>query len=215
MRIHKIILNTAAEGPGKRACIWVQGCSHRCNGCFATHLWNKEEGKEVSTEEIIQKLNTVIDTIDGITFLGGEPMEQADELWKIAEYVKKAGKNVLTFTGYTYDELTSDKSQTIAQFSEKQRNGIDKLLKYTDLLADGPFVKEKVSYDRPLLGSSNQRFVYLSNEISPRQIEEYHNSFEFRINKSGQLQVNGMGDVNKLKDCLNKINGGKYEIESI
>lgn len=204
MRIHRILLETKAEGPGNRACIWVQGCKHGCKGCFAKHTWDYELGQEMSTEEIIQKITKVIDKIDGVTLLGGEPMDQADELSQVARFVKEAGKNIITFTGYVYEELLG-----------MNKSGVKELLEYTDLLADGPFIEELRSFDRPLLGSSNQRFLYLSEAIKQEEMQQYHNSFEIRVSKAGKIQVNGMGDIDKLKDYLNKHDGGKDEFTNI
>lgn len=204
MQIHKILLNTKAEGPGIRACIWVQGCHHGCKGCFAKHLWDFEAGKTISVDEIIDSLKNVIAQIDGITFLGGEPMEQAEELAQIAKYVREAGKNVITFTGYVYEQLLT-----------LTKPGVKELLECTDLLADGPFVEELINYDRPMLGSANQRFIYLTDAINPELMDNYKNSFELRIDSNGKVQVNGMGDLKKLEKYLDKIDGGYHEITNI
>lgn len=159
---------------------------------------------EMSPEEVIDKLSGVINDIDGITFLGGEPMDQAEGLAKIAEYVKAAGKNVITFTGYVYEELI-----------KKNIPGVDELLACTDILADGPFIEELISYDRPLLGSSNQRFIYLTDAIKPKDMDSYRNSFEIRVDKNGKVQVNGMGNLKQLEEYLNKLDGGNYEVTNI
>lgn len=204
MKVHRILLETKAEGPGNRACIWVQGCGHGCKGCFAKHLWDYDAGEEISADEIIKRIETVIDKIDGVTFLGGEPFEQAKELSRIARYVKEAGKNTITFTGYLHEELIG-----------MQSSGVDELLKYTDLLADGPFVEELRNYDRPLLGSSNQRFIYLSGAIKPEDMDKYHNSLEIRISPEGRIQINGMGDTKQLLQYLNKTDGGNNEFTNI
>ena len=241
MRIHKILLETRAEGPGLRACIWVQGCHHGCKGCFATHLWDEKLGTEMSVEEVIAQLETVLDRIDGVTFLGGEPFEQAGDLWQIAKFAREAGKNVLTFTGYTYEQLTGCESISktedgyyfLSDIAEEHQKSVDagkdkvlkdiernrkkaavdllqdldameveKLLEYTDLLADGPFIQDLLSYDRPMLGSSNQRFIFLTDAISREAMENYRNSFEVRVSPQGKVQINGMGNVEKLKEYL-------------
>lgn len=187
MQIYKILLNTRAEGPGIRACIWVQGCRHECKGCFAKHLWNYDEGKTVSADDIIEQLKDVVEGIDGITLLGGEPMDQAEELCRVAEYVKGFDKSVITFTGYIYEELL-----------EKNMPGVSELLNYTDVLVDGPFIEELLSYDRPMVGSSNQRFIYLSEKIKPETMEEYKNVFELRVGSNGRVEVNGMGNIEQI-----------------
>lgn len=195
MRVYKLLLNTKVEGPGVRACIWVQGCRHYCKGCFAEHLWDYDGGTEMSSETVIEKLREVIDTIDGLTLLGGEPFDQATELIAVAKYVKEQGKNVITFSGYTYERLLEDATKK-------------ELLDYVDLLCDGPFVEELTDYSRPLLGSSNQRFIYITQAIPPETMEGYRNAFEIRVDSKGHTEINGMGNIKKLKEYLAKMDGG-------
>lgn len=194
MRIHRLLLHTEAEGPGVRACVWVQGCAHGCRGCFATELWDYSGGTEIRAEELIAQLAPVLDGLDGITLLGGEPMDQADELWRVAKYVRDRGKTVITFTGYVYEQL-------LAQADEPRL----RLLEYTDLLGDGPFMEDRLDYSQPLLGSSNQRWLCLSGRIPREEIESYRNRFEVRVGADGEIRINGMGNIQKLKEYLRKV----------
>lgn len=189
MRINRLIEKTYAEGPGCRFCIWVQGCPHKCDGCFAVDLQCYDGGYEISVQDVIAQINKVSDCIDGITLLGGEPFEYAGELSEIAEHVQSLNKNVLTFTGYTYEELNRVKDSTL-------------LLKHTDLLIDGRFEKALTDYSRPLAGSSNQKFIYLTDRISAQKMSEYKNRFEVRVAENGTLQFNGMGNIEKLQKIL-------------
>ena len=52
LNVYKILTNTGVEGPGRRFCIWVQGCRKHCKGCFAKDTWAFGVGKEYSTEDI-------------------------------------------------------------------------------------------------------------------------------------------------------------------
>lgn len=194
MRVHKIIEKTYAEGPGSRFCIWVQGCNQRCKGCFATELWDYDKGYEIEIYEILKLINNVKDEIDGITFLGGEPFDKAKDLYKIAEYIHSLNKNVITFTGYKYEQIKSSKNQDF-----------ENLLNYTDLLIDGKFKVELLDFSRPLVGSSNQRFIFLTNRISKEEIKNYKNRFELRLDGKGKMDFNGMGDTKILMKFLNKL----------
>ena len=98
MRIHRILPRTRAEGPGMRFTIWTQGCHNACPGCYATALWDENGGQEIPTDELIRQIRQT-SGIEGITFLGGEPMEQAGDLAKIAAAAQSDGLSVLTFTG--------------------------------------------------------------------------------------------------------------------
>lgn len=192
MKIHRIVEKTLAEGPGCRFCIWVQGCTHHCDGCFATDTWDINAGEHYTVEQITGMLNKVINQLDGITLLGGEPFLQAEELSQIAGYVKSQGKSVIAFSGFTYKELLNS-----------QDSSVKKLLQNTDLLIDGRYIEALQDFSRPLVGSSNQSFVYLTDKISPLELEAYKNRFELRISKDGAITVNGMGDINKLSNILN------------
>lgn len=189
MRVHRIVEKTYAEGPGCRFCIWVQGCNHRCDGCFATELWNFDGGYDISIDDLILKIKSVEKDICGITFLGGEPFEYAEELYVIASYIHSINKSVITFTGYRYEQLLN-------------KSEMSSLLNQTDLLIDGKFDKKLVDYSRPLVGSSNQRFIYLTGRISSEEIEHYENRFEIRITSDGKIAFNGMGNIEKIEEFI-------------
>ena len=192
MRIYKIIKNTIAEGPGKRFCIWVQGCSRHCNGCFATETWDFNSGEYYSINTLIQLIKSEQD-IEGVTFLGGEPFEQAQELSNLATEIKKTGLSIVCFTGYKIEELESKKDKDIK-----------KLLNKIDLLIDGEFEKENFDISRPWVGSSNQRYIFLTDRYNEEEIMKYKNKIELHINPDGQIEINGMGDFENLQNnfCL-------------
>jgi len=186
IKVYKILENTKVEGPGKRFCIWVQGCSKHCPDCYAKDTWDKNGGITLSTKEIIKKIDNQ-PTIEGVTFLGGEPFEQAKGLSIIAKHVQKSNKTVLTFTGLKYENLL-----------KSDNYGIKQLLKYTDLLIDGEFKREQVDFSRPWVGSSNQRYIFLTDKYSAKEIKKYKNKIEIRLDKSGNVFMNGIGDFDKI-----------------
>lgn len=196
MRIGQIIKKTYAEGPGCRFCIWVQGCPHYCEGCFATELWDYSRGREYTLEDIISQFKSVSKEVCGITFLGGEPFAQAGELFEIAKTAHQFEKNVITFTGYTYEEI----------FKSGNTDYLN-LLSETDLLIDGKFDRELLDYSRPLVGSSNQRFIFLTDKIKKSDIDNYKNRFEIRTDKYGNIVFNGMGNIEKLQKYINDLKG--------
>lgn len=183
IRVHKILYHTTAEGFGHRACIWVQGCHRHCPGCMSPHTWDPDKGTLLDTEEItecILKQNE----IEGITLLGGEPFEQAEELAEISRVCKEHGLSVIAFSGYTLKELRCSKQK-----------GIQKLLVQIDLLIDGSYVEEQRDLSRPWVGSSNQQFCFLTERYSYKDIYEQKNRMEIRITKDGKIIINGMGDL--------------------
>lgn len=192
LNLYKIIPLTEVEGPNKRFCLWVQGCKKHCLGCWAKETWEFGVGTDFSVEELTE-LITNQKEIEGVTFLGGEPFEQAEPLSRIAQNVKKLGLSVVCFTGYTIEELRAKNSQAV-----------NKLLENVDLLVDGGFEKDNFDLSRPWVGSSNQRYIFLTDFYSPEEIKKYKNKVEVRISEGGKLEINGMGDFERIKKdfCL-------------
>ena len=201
LNIFKMLSKTKVEGPGIRFCIWVQGCSKRCKGCFATNTWSHKENM-VCDVDMLYSIIRRQRGIEGVTFLGGEPFEQPEALSILAEKLQKARLSVVTFTVLNYEDLKASKNKHIQN-----------LLKYTDLLIDGGFEEDKFDLSRPWVGSKNQRYLFLSNRYSMEDVNNSSNKLEVRMNKSGFIFVNGMNDFKKIKDDtddFNSINGVKY-----
>ena len=186
LRVFKILKKTKVEGPGIRFCIWVQGCSKHCEGCYAKDSWDKSGGYLVNINELFEEIKNSKE-IEGVTFLGGEPFEQAQALSLLAKNIKKLNLSILTFTGNTYEYLLN-----------KNDFYTDELLKYTDLLIDGGFEKDKFDLSRAWVGSKNQRYIFLSDRYSKNDIVNVKNHIEMRIQKNGEIFMNGMGDFDKL-----------------
>ncbi len=189
--VYKIIPNTAVEGPENRFCIWVQGCKKHCKGCWAKDTWAFGVGEKYSVESLFKQIFAQIDNIEGVTFLGGEPFEQAKSLSKLAKLIKREGLSVVCFTGYLLEEL-KDKNDVF----------VDSLLSNIDLLIDGGFEQDKFDLSRPWVGSSNQRYHFLTDFYTPEIFQKYKNKIEARISKDGRLELNGMGDFNKISENL-------------
>ena len=185
LRVFNILKNTKVEGPETRYCIWVQGCSRHCKGCQAVHTWSHSGGVLYNVKDIIADIKKQ-KNIEGVTFLGGEPFEQAEALGIIAKAVKKEGLGVLCFTGGLLEEL-----------QQKEENKI--LLENIDLLIDGAFEANKVDYSRPWCGSTNQRYHFLTNRYNEEIFEKYKNKIEINISKNGTIFMNGMGNFDEIQ----------------
>ena len=192
LNIFKILNKTTAEGPGKRFCLWVQGCSRHCRGCHAKSTWSHNINKLMDVDEVFNLIKSQTD-IEGVTFLGGEPFEQAQALSLLAQKVKETGLSVMTFSGNSYDDLKNSKDIFV-----------QKLLKYTDLLVDGEFREDCFDLSRPWVGSKNQRYIFLSGRYSLQEIMRCNNKIELHIDKNGVVFVNGMTDFKELKKYLTK-----------
>ncbi len=190
IRVYRILPQTKMAGPGLRFCLWVQGCSRHCKGCMAVETWPHNAGFLMQTGEILQRVISAGD-VEGITFLGGEPFEQAAAVGELAQKAKAMGLSVVVFTGFTYEELL-----------EKEDKSIQSLLEQTDLLIDGPFVQAMFDLSRPWVGSSNQQYRFLTGKYSPRDLENIRNQIEVRLSSDGKALLNGMGDFGRLKKLI-------------
>lgn len=188
IRVFNILKKTKVEGPGLRYCIWTQGCSRHCSGCQAVHTWSHSGGSLIDVKDVVEDIKSQKD-IEGITFLGGEPFEQAEALGYIAQEVQKLGLSVVCFTGFLLEELKKDSQNKL-------------LLDNIDLLIDGEFRKDLVDYSRPWCGSSNQNYHFLTNRYDAEIFTKYKNKVEVNISKNGVVFMNGMGNFD---DILQKI----------
>jgi anaerobic ribonucleoside-triphosphate reductase activating protein len=182
LRVHRVLEHTIAEGPGPRACVWVQGCSIRCPGCFNPHTWDAGGGHAMEAEILGEHL-AGLTGIQGVTFLGGEPFDQAAPLAIVGERVRAAGGSVMTFTGHTFERLQA------ATESHWQR-----LLATTDLLVDGPFDWRRPDHARPWVGSTNQRFWFLTDRYAHLDLraDVLPDRVEVHLHPDGRVLVNGM-----------------------
>lgn len=175
---------TEAEGPGRRAALWVQGCNKRCRGCCNPAYLQLVEREFVSASSVLDWLEDAhhAHDLEGVTFLGGEPMLQAQGLTVVAQGAQSLGLSVMVFSGYTKIEL-----------DVLQLPGVDQLLRYTDVLVDGPYEVNSPEHNRRWAGSANQQFHYLTARYDAR-IEsdgEVERVLEVHLRTDGSVFVNG------------------------
>ena len=168
------------NGPGRRAVVWVQGCLRKCPGCFNPASWSFEINQIVTVEELVQRILSEPEN-EGITFSGGEPFWQATALAEVARQVKAHGLNVMSFSGFTLEEL---KKYTAPDNSQA-------LLKNLDILIDGPYV-ESLAIHEPTspVSSSNQRIHIFSPALAGR-ITWASDEMEVHVFKDGSRLITG------------------------
>lgn len=153
LRVAGIIEESIVDGPGIRLVVFTQGCKHNCIGCHNPETHSFTGGKLIDIDSIVHMVKSN-PLLDGITLSGGEPFEQVKECAILAKKVKELGLSVVTYTGYTFEEIL------------KNRN-LRELLIYTDILIDGKFDIRKKSLILKFRGSTNQRIIdvkkYLGN----------------------------------------------------
>lgn len=160
LRIAGINKESIVDGPGIRLVIYTQGCKHNCVGCHNPETHSFNGGELISIDEIL-KLIKENPLLDGITFSGGEPFEQAEELAELSKEVKKQGLNIITYTGYTFEEIM-DKIDI--------KLGWKKLLYITDYLIDGKFDISRKSMELKFRGSLNQRIIDVKETLDTGKI---------------------------------------------
>lgn len=148
LRIAGTVNDSIVDGPGIRFTIFTQGCPHNCEGCHNPQTHSFEGGGIVDTDDLLEKIKGN-PLLDGVTFSGGEPFCQAEALAELGKKVKERGMNVITYTGYTFEKL----------WSERDKEHWGELLEVTDHLIDGPFVLAKKDWEIKFRGSSNQRYI--------------------------------------------------------
>lgn len=138
-------------GPGLRYVLWVQGCERRCPGCTAPTAWDMRKGDPIPAAALAWEI--ALSGAEGLTISGGEPFLQAEALGRMVELIhRRRDMGVIVYTGFLYEELLG-------------MDGAQALLSRTDLLIDGPYIRE-MDDGRSLRGSSNQRVLPLT--------ERYH-----------------------------------------
>jgi len=177
------------NGPGCRAVIWVQGCLRECPGCFNPESWSFEINQLVSVDSLAEKILSNPHN-QGVTFSGGEPFWQAAALANLARKVKAAGLNVMSFSGFTLEQLQSEYAPA----------GSQELLEQLDILIDGPYIQSLGlnSPDSPV-SSSNQR-VHVFNPALQDKISWASNQIEIHIFKDGSRLVTGYRGKLELED---------------
>ena len=148
-----------ANGPGVRVSLFVSGCRHRCKGCFNPDTWDFAAGEpwtDAEQEKVLSACEP--DWIQGLSLLGGEPFEPANQraLVPLLRAFRKRlpQKDVWAWTGCVYErELLNE--------SPWRCEATDEMLSLIDTLVDGPFIEAQKNITLRFRGSSNQRILEL------------------------------------------------------
>ena len=152
-----------ANGPGVRVSLFVSGCTHHCKGCFNAEAWDFDFGEpftEAVQEDVLRHLNHHY--IEGLTLLGGEPMEPVNQE-ALLPFIKKVRerlpeKSIWCFTGYDFE---SDILGRMMKESQVTRE----LVALFDVMVDGKFVEEKKNLSLRFRGSENQRILDVKKSL--------------------------------------------------
>ena len=149
-----------ADGDGVRVSLFVSGCRNCCKGCFQPETWDFKYGTEFTQETENQILEFLRPSyISGLTVLGGEPFEEENQRI-LAPFLRKVketypSKTIWCYTGYVLEK------DLLPEDGRKHCEATGEMLKYIDILVDGPFIEEQKNISLKFRGSENQRILTL------------------------------------------------------
>jgi len=177
------------NGPGCRAVVWVQGCLRACPGCFNTESWSFEPNQLVAIADLADRILSEPRN-EGVTFSGGEPFWQATALAEVARRVKAQGLNVMSFSGFTLQQLRAASAPPGAQ----------DLLDQLDILVDGPYVESLALNDPTSPVSSKNQRIHIFNPALKDRITWASDQMEIHVLKDGSRIVTGYRGQMQLSD---------------
>jgi anaerobic ribonucleoside-triphosphate reductase activating protein len=192
MLIHGFVSHSRVNGPGVRAVVYFQGCNLGCESCWnpATHVFT---GQSQEAQDVAEQVADAHEAqfIEGVTFSGGEPMQQALDLQGLIRLLKRARPelSIGMYSGYTQHELNSGRFWTrygIAR--EARRRAWADIKQELDFAVLGRFVAARPS-KFPMRTSANQ----VLRLFSDRYREEHFTPLEFEVHieAQGLTQITG------------------------
>lgn len=192
MLTHGFVAHSRVNGPGVRSVVYFQGCNLDCAGCWnpATHPF---VGSPRRVQDLAEQVAVAHRThaLEGATFSGGEPMQQALDLLEVIRLLKCARPelSIGMYSGYTERELDSGRFWTRDGIAQKARHRVwEDIKQQLDFAVLGRFVAARLS-QRPLRTSANQ----VLRLFSDRYREEHFKPLEFEVNieSAGLVQITG------------------------
>lgn len=171
MRYAQIIPNDVSNGEGVCVSFFVQGCPHRCPGCFNPETWSFLGGKEYTQQTKWDIVKAISDNNIQRNFcvLGGEPMAlnnlpMTDE---VVSTVRAAFPNIKIYlwTGFTFDEL-----------QRLNQSHIQHILSLIDILIDGRFIEDEKDLSLKWRGSRNQN-IWIRDEDKWEKYDESETNY--------------------------------------
>lgn len=186
------ILHTSRiYGPGERMAIWVQGCSLHCPGCWNEEMWPFEERNLYTTDLLLSEISS-INSLEGITILGGEPLHQAAALLEVVTQVRATGLSVMLYTGFEEEEITDPSALS--------------LIRSSDIVVFGRYREDLRSDFLKWRGSENQKIIFPTSryEAMKNEIDKPSNEMEIHITDDGMITLVGYPE-NEMKVLIHEV----------
>lgn len=193
MLIHALIPASRANGPGLRAVVFFQGCKVGCGGCWnpSTHQFR---GTEIKVDAVAQEVLRACQgyKLEGITFSGGEPMQQADGLLRLIQCLHQQAPALSfgMFSGYGEHELDNGQYWIWGDASsDRGRQRLwQEIHECLDFAILGRFNQAQPS-NMPMRTSRNQVLRLFTDRYSPADFSE--ELTEVNIREGGQVEITG------------------------
>lgn len=150
-----------ANGEGIRVSVFVTGCSHACPGCFNARYQDFNYGyswDSSCTDKVIKYLANPV--VQGLTLLGGEPMQNLWLTGVVREIKQEINKDIWVYSGYTYEQIV-------------RHRGRRELMEECDVLVDGLFIRRLLDLKLRFRGSSNQRLIDIQASLQAGELVLY------------------------------------------
>ena len=181
LRIGHRLDHSEIYGPGIRSVFWTQGCTLACKGCWNTQYWSSIGGGEIEVSQILSELDN-LKGIEGITLLGGEPLQQSNASLELIKGCKDRGLSVFLYTGYDPSE-----------FDTTMQSCFD----LSDIAVTGRFVQELRDTTLRWRGSRNQQVHFISDLYDETVLQE-QTEVECHILPNGEIRMVGYAEAELL-----------------
>lgn len=137
------IADSAIDGIGMSLDIFFQGCHRNCRGCHNPELQDKNGGFDYNTDDIIKHLEKYPGFYQSIVLVGGEPLDQPNQLYSLIKIAKMFNLYTILYTGNDYYHIYSD-------------------IRYNcDVIIDQPYDEENKTNGFP---ASKNQWIYIRGE---------------------------------------------------
>ncbi len=155
MNYHNYYPLDVVNGEGTRCVLFVSGCEHKCVGCHNASTIKEDSGHPYTQEleeQILKDLGDSRIHRDGLTLSGGDPLfpNNLNDVGRLVRRVKSMyqDKDIWMWTGYIFEELSPAQKEVV---------------RFVDVLIDGPYVQAERDLTLAWRGSRNQRILTLDH----------------------------------------------------
>ena len=139
-------------------------------------MWDFAPQLEIPAGELFKRICAKKEFIEGVTLLGGEPLDQYEETISLLRLCAGAGFSSVLFTGYELEEIVRKNMADVQQLA--------------DILITGRYDERKRTEYHQWIGSTNQKILFLSDRYKNYEIKNA-NYTEITISEDGSLTVCG------------------------